>query len=201
MMNHEISLELFGPFKWRELFSQPKASERGVYLWTAPYKGQFLVYYVGETGGVKRPKSFARRFVEHTQHQLNGVWGICDSSEFVKGHKKYVWQGSENPTKVVEFLERYYELSKAAIDFLEVIQIFLIPMNDVDEPTRKRVEALIAMALYNKERVTQDFQDENLFSRSNPQSYQRVWKSVARNKKPIKFFLKMLKKYLDYQMN
>jgi len=193
MMYIEIPLKLIGPFKWRELFSQTEASEKGVYLWTAPYKGKFLVYYVGETGGIKKPKSFADRFVEHTRNVISGLWDICDPDEFVMGHLKYKWEGwwkrreLKVPTRAVDFLENYLEkdnLSKAAYDFLEAIQIFLIPMKNADEPTRKRVETLIAEALFYQPGITHDFQDKYSFSDSNRQSYTKFERKSTED--PIK---------------
>jgi hypothetical protein len=181
----EIPLKLIGPFKWRELFSQPEASEKGVYLWTTLYEGKCLVHYVGETG-----ISFAKRFAEHTRNIISGLWDICDPVEFAKGNLKYIWEGSwkrdelREPTRAMKFLKKYRKLTKAAHDFFEVVQIFLIPMKDADEPKRKRVETLIAEALFNQSGITHDFQDEYSFSDSNRQSYTKFERKSTED--PIK---------------
>jgi hypothetical protein len=122
-----MDLELVGPFKWREVFSRPEAKESGVYLWTAQYERKYLVSYVGETG-----RSFADRFAEHTRNTISGLWDICDPVEFVKGHRKYTWEGRwktqklRDPKRAVEFIEKYkkYALWTNSLGLWVVVSFF-----------------------------------------------------------------------------
>jgi hypothetical protein len=69
-------LQWCGPYKWygavpETLFSRPEIKQPGIYIWTIPYDGQYLTYYVGETG-----RSFDERFKEHTRDYLCGLYSI-----------------------------------------------------------------------------------------------------------------------------
>jgi len=161
---NEMDLELFGPFNLRALFLNQKAKDFGVYLWTVRYKEKFLVHYVGETG-----TSFATRTAEHIKNLLSGHYCIYDPKKLEKGKRDKLWEGwwksseFKNPARVVEFLKRYTELSKAACDSIEPICFFLLPFESKyksDRRIRERVETSIAKA------TRTDFQDEYLFETS-----------------------------------
>ena len=165
-MNPEtIQIELLGPYALygpHSLFLQSESEKFGIYLWTIPFEGKYLVYYVGETG-----VTFADRFLDHTKSYLHGLYRIYDPTEFVKGKKKLVWEGMwkkelENPTiRIVKFMERYSELSRAVYELLGLFHIFLIPLNS-NRRIRQRIEAKIAEVLLKQPGVIGDFQDGDI---------------------------------------
>jgi len=189
MMYIEIPLKAMGPFNWRSLFSESEAEKFGVYLWTVQYKEKYLVHYVGETG-----VSFVKRFIDHTRNQLNGINCIYEPKKLAAGERDKLWEGwwkgregFKKPTRVVEFLEKFTKLSKAAYDSIDKFQIFLLPFDPkfkTDERVRKRVETIIAEALFYRPGITRDFQDEYLFSDSNRQSYAKFERKSTED--PIK---------------
>lgn len=51
-----FNLNIIGPFslfkkdEFDYFFNSPVIKEKGIYLWTFPYKDSELIYYIGETG-------------------------------------------------------------------------------------------------------------------------------------------------------
>jgi hypothetical protein len=61
MVTDPIKVNWFGPYSFVEsedenVFTCLMSGKKGVYLFTIPFEGKYLVYYVGETGS-----SFANR--------------------------------------------------------------------------------------------------------------------------------------------
>ncbi|MGA7075350.1 MAG: hypothetical protein WBZ42_02215 [Halobacteriota archaeon] len=56
-----------------------------MYLYTVPYGGQYLTYYVGETG-----RSFKARFAEHTREYVGGLYRVYDPEHFARGEKTLI---------------------------------------------------------------------------------------------------------------
>ena len=142
----------YGPYKWYgtkndSLFTQPEAKESGIYLWAIPFEKRYLTYYVGETG-----RSFANRIIEHTRYYLHGFYRVYDPRQFAEGKKRLVWggmwkPGTRGPIRMLEFLNRYAELSTVIYEFLGQFRIFVVPLS-VEKRIRQRVEAAIANRLF-----------------------------------------------------
>lgn len=182
-MNPETyEIELLGPYEWygpKSIFLQSESEKFGIYLWAITFEEKYLVYYVGETG-----VSFADRFLDHTKSYLHGLYRIYDPAQFVKGKKALVWEGMwkkdlEKPTfRIVKFLERYSELSKAAYDLIGTFRIFLIPLNS-EKRLRQRIEASISDVLLKQPNLVGEFQDGDI-----------RYMSRQPNEKPVKVSIK-----------
>jgi len=159
-------MQWHGPYvlygtKYGSIFTQPETKKSGIYLWTIPFEKRYLTYYVGETG-----RSFATRIMEHTRDYLSGFYRVYDPLQFAGGKKKFVWggmwkPGRRDPHRMLEFLNRYAELSTAIYEFLGQFRIFLAPL-DVEERTRQRIEAAIANRLFEQSGLIGKFQDEDI---------------------------------------
>jgi len=159
-------IQWYGPYSWYgteddSFFSQPITKKSGIYLWAIPFKKRYLTYYVGETG-----RSFAKRIVEHTRNYLHGLYRVYDPDQFAEGKKKLVWggmwkPGTKGPDVMLEFLNRYSELSSAIYEFLGQLKIFLAPI-EVEKRIRERIEAAIADRLFTQPRLIGKFQDNDI---------------------------------------
>ena len=161
-----IEMQWHGPYvlygmKDDSFFTQPETKKSGIYLWTIPFEKRFLTHYVGETG-----RSFATRIIEHTRDYLNGFYRVYDPRQFAEGKKKLVWggmwkSGRRGPHLMLEFLNRYSELSTVIYEFLGQFRIFVAPL-DVEERIRQRIEAAIANRLFEQPGLIGKFQDEDI---------------------------------------
>jgi len=154
------SYKLYGT-KDDSIFTQPVANQAGIYLWTIPFKNKYLVYYVGETG-----RSFATRFTEHTRDYLYGFYRVYDPQQFTNGKKRLVWGGmwkpsTRGPHRMLEFLNRYTELSSIIYKFIEQFRVFLAPL-DVQKRIRQRIEGAIANRLLEQPGLIGKFQDSDI---------------------------------------
>jgi len=166
MSSEAYELQWHGPYKWYGttedcIFTRPEAKQSGIYLWTTPFKKQYLTNYVGETG-----KSFASRHIWHTRNYLHGLYRVYDPHQFSKGTKTLVWGGMWKPARrdahhMQEFLNRYPELSSVIYEFLGMFRIFLAPL-DVKRRIRKRIEAAIANLLREHPGLVGDFQNGDI---------------------------------------
>jgi len=170
MSSQRYEIRWYGPFKFHgteddSVFTAKEAEYPGIYLWTIPFKKQYLVYYVGETG-----RSFDERFVEHTQNCLNGLYRIYDPSRFAEGAKVLVWDGMwkkeySKPARMQEFMNRYLELAPVINKYLRQFRIFVAPL-DAEERIRQRIEGAIADRLREQLGIIGDFQDSDIRYRS-----------------------------------
>jgi hypothetical protein len=161
-----LELRWYGPYRWYGtndacIFAIPEAEKPGIYLWTIPFESGYLAYYVGETG---RP--FADRFIEHTRDYLYGFYRVYDPKEFAKGKKTLVWDGMWKSDRrdmkyMLEFLNRYLELSQVVYEFLGQLRIFVGPL-DVKERIRQRIEATLADSLRKQPGLIGKFQDADI---------------------------------------
>lgn len=166
MDSHTCEIRWCGPYKWYGtnkdvLFTQPEAKRFGIYLWTVPFKKQYLTYYVGETG-----KSFAERFKQHSRDCLDGFYRIFDPHHLAAGEKRLIWGGMwkperKDPSIMLEFLNQYSELSPVIYEYLGLFRIFLAPL-DVERRIRQRIEAAIATRLREQPGLIGEFQDEGI---------------------------------------
>lgn len=155
----ELEIDIGGPYSFvgdsniPSVFESPFKDSKGIYLWTVPYKGSELIYFLGETG-----RSFNRRLFEHLQCTFSGVYGIRDPSKMLQGERVWVWKGTGRGEKLQEFLINFEKHSKEAIDFIRIFHIYLLSF-DCDQNLRKRIEGLIAQSLYKQEGVIGQFQE------------------------------------------
>jgi hypothetical protein len=159
-------LKWCGPYSFIEsegenVFTCSLAEKKGVYLFTIPFEGKYLVYYVGETGA-----SFANRLLQHVQSYLNGFYRIFDPEEFAKGKKVLLWGGMwktdrREPKLICDFINEQAELAPKIIKFIGQFRIFLAP---IDENKRiiERIESEIARSLIQQSGFIGDFQDNDI---------------------------------------
>lgn len=142
-------LEFDGPFKLcgsreRTLFDQKVAQLPGIYLWTVRFQGGFLINYVGETG-----VSFCERMKDHMIQCMGGNYRVCDAGWLLKGERKILWNGMwRKGTRdlMLVFVEKYVKLAPEIRAYLEVLDIFVAPVQ-VSKRIRRRIEGAIAFSL------------------------------------------------------
>jgi hypothetical protein len=193
MSSSPYELQWHGPYKWYGdgedvLFSRPEIKQPGIYLWTILFDGQYLTYYVGETG-----RAFEERFKEHTRDCLGGLYRVYDPDKFITGKKELSWEGmwkKGTRDRMGEFLIRFKELAPIIHKFMGLIDMFLAPI-DVDQCTRQRIESAIANHLYHQEGLIGTFQDNDI--RYHPKRSDEEPISVLMNySKPILGFCNKL---------
>ena len=164
MGSQQYEVQLHGPYRWYGkkdecLFKASEATKSGIYLWTIPFNGKYLTYYVGETG-----RSFTARFTKHTRDYLYGLYRVYDPTQFAQGKKKLVWEGMWQPgthDRVDEFLNRYLELSPVIYSLLGKLRIFLAPL-DAEKRIRQRIEGSLARRLQQHSDLTRNFFDSDI---------------------------------------
>jgi hypothetical protein len=166
MVAAPLSVKWFGPYNFVEnqddnVFTCSMSQSKGVYLFTIPYEGKFLIYYVGETSN-----SLANRLLQHIQNYLSGFYRVFEPEEFVKGRKVLVWGGMWKPDRkeaqlISEFLKRQSELSPKIVKFVEQFRIFLAPIME-DARIIERIESEIARSVGLQSGVVGDFQDKDV---------------------------------------
>jgi hypothetical protein len=177
MVTDPLSVRWYGPYSFvksedQNIFTCLMGEKKGVYLFTIPFEGKYLVYYVGETGD-----SFANRLLQHVQSYLNGFYRIFDPEEFVKGRKVLLWGGMwktdrREPKLISDFIDRQTELAPKILLQLKRFRIFLAPI-DEDKRIIERVEAEIARSLNQQEGLIGGFQDKDVRYRPTRPNEQR----------------------------
>lgn len=84
--------------------------------------------------------------------QMGGNYRICDPKALMNGKEKIIWNGlwrKGTRDKILEFVDRYVELSAIIKESLGIIEVFLAPM-ETDQRTRRRIEGAIAHSLRNQ---------------------------------------------------
>jgi hypothetical protein len=143
------------------VFTCSIGKKKGAYLFTIPFDGKYLIYYVGETFA-----SFATRLLQHVQSYLNGFYRVFDPDEFVKGRKVLLWggmwkTGRRDPRLISDFIKEQAELSSKILQFIEQFKIFLAPIEE-DNRVIERIEAEIAKSLNQQDGLIGDFQDNDV---------------------------------------
>ncbi len=166
MVTDSLSVKWYGPYSFvgretENVFTCSMGERKGVYLFTIPFEGKYLVYYVGETGA-----SFVNRLLQHVQSYLNGFYRVFEPEEFVKGRKVLLWGGMwktdrREPQLICDFIDRQAVLGPKILMFLKQFRIFLAP---IDEEKRiiERVEAEIARSITQQEGLSGAFQDKDI---------------------------------------
>jgi len=146
-----MEIKWYGVYRWYGqdcIFDLPRdlLNKQGVYLWTIPFEGRYLTYYVGET------HRFAQRFNGHLRDYQSGVYRVYDPQRFAQGDAKTpIWGGTwkrdrRDPKYKLEFTRDYEKWSMIIHDFLGHMRIFLAPF-ETDEHTRMRLEASVVAHL------------------------------------------------------
>ena len=162
----QLEIQFYGPYRWYwtnddSVLTTPMSNKKGVYLWAIPFEKKYLTYYVGETG-----RSFSARFLEHARDYLCGLYRVYDPDYFAEGKKILVWGGMwkpdrKEPSTMLEFLNRYSELSSIIYKFLKHIRFFLAPI-DSEKRVRQRIEAAISERLSKQLGLIGEFQDSDI---------------------------------------
>lgn len=76
-------------------FDLDEAKCPGVYLWTIPYNGGFLINYVGESRNV------AARLYEHSVNFLSGKYTFYEPASFLEGNKDPIYHPSCGLSKLL----------------------------------------------------------------------------------------------------
>lgn len=155
------------------VFTCLMSAEKGVYLFTIPFEGKYLVYYVGETGS-----SFANRLLQHVQSYLNGFYRVFDPEAFEKGEKILIWGGMwktdrREPKLICDFIDRQPELAPKILLLLKQFRIFLAPVNE-EKRIIERLEAEIARSINQQEGIVGRFQDNDIRYRPTKPNEQQL---------------------------
>ena len=150
MQGNQLILDFSGPFilcgdEGDLLFDHQEIAQRtGVYLWAVRFQDGFLVNYVGETG-----TSFYQRMKDHMIQCLGGNYRICEPTLFSQGKREILWNGMwRRGTRDLMplFVSRYIELAPKIKEYLELIRVFVAPVETTSR-MRRRIEGTIAFSL------------------------------------------------------
>ena len=161
-----IELRWEGPFSLdandpRALFKSTVANESGIYVWTVATPAGQLIQYVGET-----EDTFAARHGTHLRYYNTGRYTIHRAESFRMGRKDpvyvgYRWSKKRRQNCLSEFRARREELRQALAAMLEVIEVFVAPL-DADQRARRRIETAIVQCLQKHGAQEGEFLDEGL---------------------------------------
>lgn len=148
-------MEWRGPFLWpgvevsdgcTRLEDSPVARASGLYLWTVPYQGVYLIYAAGQT-----TRAFVKRLNEHSNAHRNGFFTIFNMDDLERGVRTEIWHGSFggqlSPERKAEFEERRDEIREAAQDQVARFRVFVGPVA-TNRRLLARLEAGIMDSLY-----------------------------------------------------
>ena len=160
-----FELTFKGPFSWTgagdapSVFEHPEGQRYGIYLWTIPFEGGELVYYVGETW-----RSFAERLKEHLTQYLAGMYDVFDVGRFLDGRKEILWEGmwrKGEEIRVAEFLKEHERLWPNLLGLIQNMRFHLGALK-AEKRIIERVEAAIAKSLYEGEGIIGEFQEPDI---------------------------------------
>lgn len=146
----EYNVKIIGPFKIggeNDVFQSPYADLCGIYIWAIYVKGKFIINYIGETG-----LSFKKRTKEHLIQIMGGNYRVPDPKDLYVAKETILWDGlwrKGQRDKIVEFIDIYELLAPKIKEYIEMLNIFLIPM-DVEARVRKLIEGNIAKHVRNQ---------------------------------------------------
>ncbi len=145
-----MEIKFFGPLyfagaKGPSIFFDEMGQQRGVYIWTIPYKaGGYIATYVGETG-----ESFAKRMKTHMIQIMGGNYRFSDIHRMKMGEEAVLWNGTWRKgtrDKMGEFLKRLPEFAPKLQEYLHSVSIFVGPI-ETEKKIRQRIERGIGMAI------------------------------------------------------
>lgn len=136
-----------GPFRLEgenNLFKSSLAELNGIYLWAIKVDGHFLINYIGETG-----LSFKQRMKEHLIQIMGGNYRIPDPKDLRHGKETILWNGlwrKGERDNIAEFILKYEFLAPVIKEYIQMIEVFLIPMK-VETRKRRLIEGNMASHL------------------------------------------------------
>jgi hypothetical protein len=140
----EVPVDFRGPFSTQgvsgapQLFDEPIAQRRGIYLWSYAVDGVAHVAYVGQTR-----RSFAARIEEHLSALLSGRYEIPDIDATLRGEPKARWHPDGNPAvRWRKFLGDHARLATAIEGVLDALRFHVAPI-DGDEHLYNRIEGAL----------------------------------------------------------
>jgi len=160
-----MKIEFNGPYSWSNengiasVFDNPFSKKQGIYLWTVPQKEGELVYYIGETG-----RSFSIRMLEHLKEHLAGFYHLYDPIKMQNGIKDSVWPGyydKNNRKAITDIINNSVGNTAVAYELTKVYKFYLAP-TEIEDRLRRRIEAAIAIHLYNQPGIIGSFQDDGI---------------------------------------
>lgn len=168
MSEQTIAVEFVGPFSWAGGNKTPSihkaevGKKAGVYLWTVPFENEELVYYVGQTG-----RGFAQRMLEHFREHMSGGYHLYEPHEFCRGRKVLLWPGrygADKELSLAVFLQKFQGLAPAIADLAALYRFYVAPL-ECEKRLRERIEAGLALHLYEQPGMVGEFQDRGIVYR------------------------------------
>jgi len=185
MTSDEIVVSFKGPFSWTKndkcpnLFRQEVSNLRGLYLWTVPQSERELIYYVGITG-----RSFHKRMEEHFKEHCAGAYHLNEPEKLRNGNRKCIWPGffdQTNKKNIAELVENYDNYARIIVDLSHIYRFYLAPL-ELENRKLERIEAALAMHLYNQPGEVGAFQEKGVIykARNNDETpFQARFESKA----------------------
>ncbi|MBN2321819.1 MAG: hypothetical protein JXR49_22260 [Acidobacteria bacterium] len=147
-----ITLHFFGPYTLfkgnRSLFHSEHAKSEGIYLWVIKDRKNNLnyIHYIGET------TNFSKRQKEHLTQVLGLNYMILDAKSAEEGVLNILWNGmwrDKTADAAENVLENYGEMSRYAIDYIMIIDIYFAPTK-LSLDIRRHIEGRIGWNLRKK---------------------------------------------------
>ena len=138
----EVSIRFQGPFAamkthaCRCLFTDPIASQKGVYLWTMEVNGSERPWYVGQTD-----RGFGQRMVEHVRGFLSGEYTCFNAEALSRGEYCHAdgFEGS-SPENLPSIIANFERTSPHALSIVRRMRFYVAA---VDKARLNRVEGAI----------------------------------------------------------
>ncbi len=127
----DIPLHFFGPYcafdheEDRCLFTDPRANDVGIYLWTVVVDGRPWPHYVGQTR-----RGFGQRMGEHIAAHLSGQYQMLDPAALCRGeNRRAIGSPTEIwPRSLPAFLAQAHTLMPTVLDLIRVFRFHLAPL-------------------------------------------------------------------------
>lgn len=142
-----ILLSWHGPFTLRagapnSVWIGPLSARSGIYLWTVPVSGRFLIHWVGATG-----QPFWRRQHEHVEAFARGEYPIHRAMSLAAGRRDPIHRGlfgdpRQWAVRQQQFRNRKPKLEPELQRTLSLLAVFLAPL-DAEPRVRQRIQTAI----------------------------------------------------------
>jgi hypothetical protein len=126
----EVAVHFYGPFaavnatQCRCLFTDPIASQNGVYLWAMGVNGSERPWYVGQT-----ERGFGQRMSEHIRGFLSGEYTTYDADALSRGEYRPA-PGFEGrwPQNVPLIISNFEQTSRHALSIVSRMRFYVAPL-------------------------------------------------------------------------